>query len=221
MATSTGFVQNFLAVAAFASMTATHALEPLSDDMMADVTGQESVALNFQFKVNSEMNATTGAVTHKSCPTDAEHSLGTPDCRWGLAFNDLEDTWLVLKVYYLGFRLDRVRLSSERTQNTASGLCDTKCAARFGGASFNDKPVLQLGFDHFGEKSLGEAYYGDAMLYLRAERVMAEFDAGGTEGFMLNDVPGAAVSIRMADGPNGINGAAQMRLDGRMQIYGY
>lgn len=221
MATSTRFVQYFLAVAAFSSMAATHALEPLSDDMMADVTGQESVAINFQFNVNSEMNATTGAVTHKPCPTTVEHALGTPDCRWGLAFNDLEDTWVVLKGYYLGFRLDRVRLSSDRTRNIASGLCDAKCAARFAGASFNDKPVLQLGFDHFGDKPLSEAYYGDAMLYLRAERVMAEFDSGGNEGFMLNDVPGAAVSLRMADGPNGINGAAQMRLDGRLQIYGY
>lgn len=198
----------------------TSALEPLPDEIMADVTGQESVAITFQFNVNSDMQA-NGVVTHKACPTNTAHPLGTPDCRWGLAFNDLEDTWLVLKGYYLGFRLDRVRLSSARTATTASGLCGANCVTRFAGASFNDKPVLQLGFDHFGVKPLNDAYYGDAMLYLRAERVMAEFDTGGTEGFMLNNVPGAAVSIRMADGPNGINGASQMRLDGRLQIYGY
>lgn len=221
MAASFRLVKLLFSFAALIGAAPFHAMEPLSDDSMAGVTGRESVALNFQFNVNSEINATTGAVTHKSCPTAAEHSSGTPDCRWGLAFNDLENTWVVLKGYYLGFRLDRVRLSSERTNNTPSGLCDAACVARFGGASFNDKPVLQLGFDHFGSKSLAEAYYGDAMLYLRAERVMAEFDDGGNEGFMLNNVPGAAVSIRMADGPNGINGAAQMRLDGRLQIYGY
>ena len=213
-------IKFFFVVAPMFGVAFVDAMEPLSNDVMAGISGRESVALNFQFNVNSDMQS-NGLVSHRSCPTTAEHALGTPDCRWGLAFNDLENTWLVVKGYYLGFRLNRVRLSSERTESAASGLCDAKCAARFGGSSFNDQPVLQLGFDHFGTKSLDEAYYGDALIYLRAERVMAEFDFGATEGFMLNNVPGAAVSIRMADGPNGVNGAAQMRLDGRMQIYGY
>jgi hypothetical protein len=202
--------------------TSAQALEPLADDVLAGVSARESVAINLQFSANADL-LPNGQVNHLACPTSAQHPLGTPDCRWGLAFNDLDEAWLVVKGYYMAFRLDRVRLSSDRTGAVASGLCNAACAARFSNNSFNpnDMPVLQLGFDHFGVKPLGEAYYGDAMLYLRAERVMAEFDDAGTEGFFLNNVPGAAISIRMADGPNGINGAAQMRLDGRLQIYGY
>lgn len=198
------------------------ALEPLPDDALAGVSGGESVTLNLQFSVNADL-LPNGQVSHLSCPTSAQHPLGTPDCRWGLAFNDLDQTWLVVKGYYMAFRLNRVRLSSDRSAPSASGLCNAACAARFSSNSFDpdDMPVLQLGFDHFAAKPLGEAYYGDAMVYLRAERVMAEFDDAGTEGFFLNNVPGAAISVRMADGPNGVNGAAQMRLDGRLQIYGY
>lgn len=203
-------------------MTSAQALEPLPDDVLSDVTGRESVTINLQFSANADL-LPNGLVNHLSCPTSAQHPLGTPDCRWGLAFNDLDQTWLVVKGYFMAFRLDRVRLASERTVPAASGLCNAACAARFSNNSFDpdDMPVLQLGFDHFGVKPLSEAYYGDAMIYLRAERVMAEFDDAGTEGFFLNNVPGAAVSIRMADGQNGSNGAAQMRLDGRLQIYGY
>ncbi|MCH8541995.1 MAG: hypothetical protein LAT61_00365 [Alcanivorax sp.] len=197
-------------------------LEPLDDDDMAGISGREGVGVNFSFLINAEL-ASDGQITPIACPGVGTHSNGTPDCRLALQFNDMSDeaglkAWLVLKDYHGAFSINGVRFDSVRTSATPSSLCDAQCAARFpAGFSPDDKPALQLSYDH-SDMQPGAAHYGDVLFYFSAARITAEF---GDTGYLLDNTSGSALGIRMADGPNAINGAAQMRFDGQLQMYGY
>lgn len=195
---------------------AASALEPLTDPQLGKVDGGEGIAVNLELLINAER---VGAgVTPVACPDGGVHPNGAPDCRLALQFNDRPGTWLVLKNYYGLFSLNRVWLDSERTPASASGFCDAACLARFP-ADFdaNNRPVVQLSYDH-SNLAANAAFYGDGELFLNIDRISAEF---GPTGYLLNDVSGSALGVRIADEANGTNGPARLRFDGQMQMYGY
>jgi len=192
------------------------ALEPLDDGALAGVSGGEGIAVNVEFLINADRAGST--ITPLSCPDGSAHPNGAPDCRLALQFNDRPGTWLVLKNYYGLFSLNRVWLDSEQTPATASGYCDAACQARFpSGFDANNRPVVQLSYDH-SALAANAAFYGDGEVFLNVDRISAEF---GATGYLLNDVTGSALGLRVADGPGGANGPARLRFDGRMQMYGY
>lgn len=206
----------FAAIGFVAMPASSPALEPLDDAHMADVVAREGVAMDLTLRWNAQWSG--GAVTPINCPTSAQVTNGTPDCRLALQFNDRTDTWLVLKEYYGVIQLNAVQLDAARTPAGPSGLCDTDCQVRWpAGVSPYNKPSLQFSYrrDGIAENS---AYYGDSALFLNASRVTAEF---GAQGYLDDAVSGSALGLRMADGPNGSNGPAQIRFDGQMQIFGY
>lgn len=192
------------------SVAVAQPLQVLSDTDMADVSGREGIAMNIGWHINATLSGST--VTKVPC------SVPTTECRLGLSFADRPGIWLVMKDYYGIIALNAVWIDAATSPATNSVHYD---ASRFPvGYSPNNKPMIQLSYDH---SSLGasQAYYGDALYYLHAGRVTAEFDSGGTPGYLRNSVTGAPLSLRAADGPNGINGPAQIRFDGKMQMYGF
>lgn len=192
------------------------ALEPLADEHMAQVIAREGIAVDLTFRWNAQWNG--GAVSRIDCPTSAQAPNGTPDCRLALQFNDRDDTWLVLKDYYGVFQLDNVQLNAATTPAAASGFCDADCQARWPvGVDPDNQPVLQFSYRRDGITA-DSAYYGDSVFFLNASRVTAEF---GPQGYLNDAVSGSALGLRMADGPGGVNGPAQIRFDGQMQIFGY
>ncbi|WP_111655462.1 hypothetical protein [Isoalcanivorax indicus] len=210
-------MKRLLALWMFSSGAAAGSLQPLDDQDLAEVSAQQGIGLHFEFLINVDMDA-LGNITPVACPTAAEHSNGTPDCRLALKFNDIDDGWLVLKDYHGALSINALRVDSARTPETPSGYCDAACQARFP-ADFDpdDVPVLQLSFDH-SDIAANTSWYDDLYFYFSVERITAEF---GSTGYLDDNITGSALGIRMADGPYGDGGAARMRFDGRMQMYGY
>ena len=202
----------------FASaLTSANGLLPLDDSAMADVTGREGIGLNMEFLINTDI-AGDGSIVHHNCPAfSASAPNGTPDCRIALRFNDRDDSWLVLKDYHGVLRFNKAQLDASRTDSSPSGYCDADCSARVGaGFDPNNRLSFQLTYDHAGVTG-NTAYYGDFDLYLNL-KMAAEF---GATGYLHDNTTGTALGFRAADGPNAINGAAQMRFDGAMKMYGY
>ncbi|MCG8392475.1 MAG: hypothetical protein MI745_05280 [Pseudomonadales bacterium] len=192
-------------------------MQPLDDAAMSGVTGREGIGLNMEFLINTDI-AGDGSIVHHSCPAfSASTPNGTPDCRIALRFNDRDDSWLVLKDYHGVLRFNKAHLDAARTNSSPSGYCDDECSARFGaGFDPNNRLAFQLTYDHAGVMD-NSAYYGDFDLYVNL-KIAAEF---GATGYLDNNTTGTALGFRAADGPNAVNGAAQMRFDGAMKMYGY
>lgn len=187
-------------------------LMPLSDQDLSAVGGGEGIALNVAFTINAFLDQDTDTITPIPCPA------GVPDCRLALEFNDMDGAWLVLKDYYGAFSLNRVWLDASRTPSVASGFCDSACQARFpGGFDTNDRPVVQLSYDH-SDIGLGAAYFGDGNLFLEVGRITAEF---GSNGYLTDNVSGSVLGLRVSDSSAPGTASAQIRFDGRMQLYGF
>ena len=209
-----------------ASALGANEMASLNDEELSGVSARQGIALNFEMLINATLND-SGNVVPDNCPTSALVASGTPDCRFALQFNGIEDAWLVVKEYYGIFKLNAVRIDGVRTQNSVSGYCDAACQARFGvGFDPDDRPAIQMSYDH-SDLGSNTAFYNDAEIFLHAGKVAAEFnqtDPGGNiivPGYLRNETPGSAIGLRMADGVNGAGGPAQMRFDGNMMMYGY
>ena len=191
-------------------------LESLSDDAMAAVTARDGIAVDLEFRWNASWSG--GAVSSIACPTAVQSPFGTPDCRLALQFNDRAGAWLVIKDYFGVLKLNDLLLDARVTPATPSGWCDADCQARApAGLVTESRPVLALSYGRSGISN-DSAYYGDAFFYLNASRITAEF---GAQGYLADAISGSTIGLRMADGPDGINGPAQIRFDGQMQIFGY
>lgn len=198
----------------------------LNDEELSGVSARQGIALNFEMLINATLNA-SGEVVPDNCPTSALVASGTPDCRFALQFNGIDDAWLVVKEYYGVFKLNEVHVDGVRTQDSVSGYCDAACQERFGmGFDPDDRPAIQLSYDH-SDLGSNTAFYNDAEIFLNAGKVAAEFnqsDPGGNiivPGYLRNETPASAIGLKMADGVNGSGGPAQLRFDGNMMMYGY
>lgn len=193
-------------------------MQALSEDALSSISGQEGIAMNLEIAINSTVSGNT--VTPTACPAN------TADCRLAFQLNDRTNQWIVLKDYYGLIRLNKVWLDAATSDASASAYVYSSASDpvlvavpnRFpSGINFYSQPMVQLSYDH---SSLGAStsFYGDAAIYLNASRMTMEF---GTTGYLNNAVTGSALALKMADGPNAVNGAAQIRFDGKMQMSGF
>ena len=194
-------------------------LKELDDDALSSVSAREGIALNLEMLINAKKDG-SGNIVPDTCPSTG--ISGTPDCRFGLQFNSVDNAWLVVKEYYGFLSLKEVHIDGVRMDPLSSGKCDADCLARFSGFDPNGKPAIQLSYDH-NDIGPDAAFYGDAELFLNVGKIAAEFnDSGtGTPGYLRNVTPGAAIGLLMADGPNGTGGPAKIRFDGNLKMYGY
>lgn len=198
----------------------------LSETDLSGVAGQAGIAMNVEWAINASASGST--VTPVACPTSAMHANGTPECRIALEFADRAGIWLVMKNYYGLVRLNKVWVDAARTRSTASGYSNAASVARFPVAfNPNNLPAVQLSYDH-SALAATTSFYGDAEMFLNVGRLTAEFDCApsgapvvcgtATPGYLRDAVTGTPLSLRVADGANG---TAQIRFDGKMQMYGF
>jgi hypothetical protein len=200
--------------------TQAQSLTALSEDDMSRVTGGEGIAMTLELGINASISGND--VTPIACPAQ------TADCRLALQFNDRSGIWAVIKDYYGLIRLKKVWIDAAVTPGSPSAYAGNPYLISGGSpVTALDSPVVQLSYDHSSLTNPLTSFYDDASLYLNMGRVTAEFDSPmppatlTTPGYLANTVPGSVIGIRVADGPNGVNGAAQMRFDGKMQMYGF
>lgn len=215
-------------------------MQPLTDEDMQDVSGQQGIALNLELRINSRADGTP--VDASECPTAGGLTGGT-SCRIALALSDLGNAWIVLKSYRGLARLTNIRLDA----TTFGGNTIYRDLATYmGGYDPNNKPAIQLTVGNWATALAGGAAayytylntpgYQDFVTALNIERLSIEFDSGGVPGYLRDAISGAPLAMRLAHG-NGLvpdpdnppdvkfgpytNEPARIRLDGRLLVHGF
>lgn len=215
-------------------------MESLSDEAMEEVSGQQGIALNLEFRINAKADGQP--VDSSECPTVGALTGGA-SCRMAFALPDLAGAWIVLKGYRGLNKLTNIRLDAT---TFGGNSIHRDLATYMGGYDPNNKPAIQLTAGNWATALAGGATtyntylntgtYNDFTTALNVERMSAEFDSGGVYGYLRDAIVGTPISIRIAHG-NGLvpdpnnppdvmfgpytNDPARIRLDGRLQIHGF
>lgn len=99
-------------------------LQPLSEEEMGNVTGQEGILISLEFYYNSEKTndpATTGQRLSGFCSTpNGGTSLGNQNCRLGIQIANRLDNWLVIKNGYSSISVNRLSFDAAFLGDAAS-----------------------------------------------------------------------------------------------------
>ncbi len=187
-------------------------IQSLDDNALAEVTGQEGVAVDLEMRLNTDA---TGAplATLSNC-------AGTFNpCRLALQLNNRNSgagEWLVIKDMYgkLNIRdlfLDEADLASSSTYLDANRFRDKNGVCLIASCNPNGLPALALSFP--GAVGTFEA---DINLYLNIGRVAVEYGATGYNA----DANGSFLGLRISDTRVG-QLQAQADVDGKVRMYGF
>lgn len=223
-----------------ASAVAELPMESLTDEAMEEVSAQQGIALNLEFRINAKADGQP--VDSSECPTVGALTGGA-SCRVALALPDLAGAWIVLKGFRGLNKLNNIRLDA----TTFGGNSVYRDLATYmGGYDPNNKPAIQLTAGNWAtalaagasayNTYLNTGTYQDFTTALSIERLSVEFDSGAVPGYLRDAIPGAPLSMRLAHG-NGLvpdpnnppdvmfgpytNDPARIRLDGRLQVHGF
>lgn len=221
---------------------AVHTMQALPEQTLADISAGDGIALNLEYRINAD-----AAGNPVACPTAIMHSNGTPDCRLAMSFSDRLGIWLVMKDYRGILKLNNIWIDAVNSPPTYTTYTNNGAALNpyLQGYDPRNKPMMQLTAGNWATALAGgvatyNTYlnsntYGDAAMFVNIARLTAEYNcgtinyAGGIHtacgstipGYLRDAVTGAAISLRTANGVVNPNDPAQVRLDGRLQIFGY
>lgn len=215
-------------------------MEALTDEAMDHVSGQAGIAFNWEFRVNSQANGEV--IDSTECPTVGSLTNGA-SCRFAFTLPDLTGAWVVMKNYRGINKLNNIRLDAVNLPAVNSGLQST---TYLGAYSVLSKPAMQISAGGWATayaaggatyaSYLNSATYNDFVTSMYAPRISAEFDSGGTPGYLRDAISGSPLGLRIASGiglvpdPNNppdvmlgpyTNTPAGVRLDGQVQIHGF
>ncbi|MFZ5755749.1 MAG: hypothetical protein ACOY3X_02475 [Pseudomonadota bacterium] len=202
----------------------------LSDETMADISGQQGIALNLEFRINAQADGS--AVPASECPAYAGLAAGE-SCRLSLTFADRSGIWAVMKNYRGIIKLNNIWMDAVTLPNANSAYRDLTYIV----SDPNGDPAVQLRAGNWanaynaGATSatyytfLNQSTYQDFTAALTIDKISAEYDCGAAvnaasgifvtgcsgatagwdgvdrvPGYLRNAVGGAALSMRMANG---------------------
>lgn len=223
---------------------ASETLHSLEDEALGDVVAQQGIAFNLEFRINAQADGSAPPVAE--CP-DIGVLTGGTSCRLAVSLADQDGNWIVMKGYrgimkLSNIRIDAVNLPSSWTTHSGSGatqsinLCNawsgTTCTGYY---NPNGTPSIQLtsgpwatalaGTTTVYNTFLNTDVYKELTLAMHIDKLTYEFDGAGTPGYLRNSVTGAPISYHIANGISASNpypsAPAQIRLDGRLQVFGY
>lgn len=244
-----------LTLLASAVPAADTAMQPLSEDALADVRGQAGIAMDLEWRLNADASGNP-----IPCPTVGSAT----DCRLALSFAERQGMWIVMKDYRGMVRLrniwiDAANLPAGWTTHTVNGTSQSPYLA---GYDPRGKPAIQLTAGNWATALAGGATafntylnsnaYNELTVSMNVARLSGEYNCAATvnnstgmhvggcsnatpgwddsytpdtldhvPGYLRDSVTGAAISLRMADGTANPNAPMQIRLDGRLQVFGY
>lgn len=199
-----------LAATLLASHSA-HALDPVSDDELANVTGAEGVQLTLRLRNNIDASGS---------PINCSGTLNA--CRMGLEFSGREGIWLMLKDYYGTLEINDIRLEGDVLPSTATAYADED---RF---RSTEGDCLVAGCDPSGLQAVrisypfskGDGEYNDLNLLVNIGRTALEFDDASTPGYMRDVASGSVLGFRMADSA-ALNAPSRSKLIGEAYVFGF
>ncbi len=216
-------------------------MQPLSEEAMSGISGQQGVALNIELRIN--MKEDGQPVDPSECPNVGALTGGS-SCRLGLMLSDLPGAWITLKGFRGMNKFTNIRLDAS---TFGGNSIHRDITTYMGGYNPNNKPAIAVTAGNWATACtplataacntyLNTPLYLDYITGLSLERLSAEFDLGATPGYMRDAVAGAPISLRLAHGnslvpdpnnpPNVIfgpygNEPAKIRLDGQFQLHGF
>lgn len=208
-----------LAAALIATHTA-HALEPVSDDELASVTGAEGIQLTLRLRNNIDASGV---------PRGCTGNLN--GCRMGLEFSGREGIWLMLKNYYGNLEINDIRMEGDvlppdptpyanpdrfrsLTDSDSSDGNDGDCLVS--DCDPSDLQAVRISYPF----SKGDGEYNDLNLLVNIGRVALEFDDGTTPGYLRDAASGSALGFRMADS-EALNAPSRSKFIGEAYVFGF
>lgn len=205
----------FVLVATLLWASFASALEPMTDDSMAEIAGQEGVQLTLRLRNNVDVNNQPIGCTGLLNP-----------CRMGIEFAGREGVWLMLKDYYGFLEINDVRLESAMLPGVSTGYADPdrfrslSGACLIAGCSPNGLRAVRVFYPF--SKGVGE--YNDFNLFVNLGRAALEFDntatSPATPGYMRDAASGSVLGFRMADSA-ALNAPSRSRFDGNAYVFGF
>lgn len=241
------FWHRFVVVVSLLSASVVHSqsLQPLTEEEMGSVTGQEGIMISLEYYYNSEKTsstATTGRALSGFCSTpNGSTSLGNQNCRLAIQIANHQDYWIVVKNGHASISVKRLSLDAAFLGDAGSatdvgfyndgkfrqpaalggaclleiGVCNT--------ATIQEMPALRT---HYSETA--GAYdpvshtvtgYDDVRFGLYYEGMAVEFNSAVNvqDGWQLND-NGSFLGLNIADNNGNQAGIA---FGGDFYLYGF
>lgn len=199
-------------------------LQPLDEETLGNVTGQEGIALDLELRQNADANA------NPLTSLDGCSGVGNP-CLLAVQFNnrtDLGGEWLMIKDFYGLMRLNDLWLDGADTPAGASPYSNPAIfrngagACLLGGSNAascipNDVPALMMHFP-----GTYAEFEEDIEIFLNIGRMSVQY---GSEGFLaVNDDNKSFLSLRVSDLRTSIaipNAPAVIDIDGGIKLTGF
>lgn len=202
-----------------------NALESIPDNELSDVSAQQGVALDLEFRMNSDANSAPLASLGSCAGTSAANK-----CKIAIHLNNRDSgavgdkgEWLVLKDIYGSLLIKNLYIDAaslpaagspyandSRFLNQAGDVClpdggaAAGCAARIRG-----KPALSMSFP-----GLATTFESDIQLHFNIGRAAIEYGATGYN----NDLRGSFMGLLVSDTTQT---RAKIDIDGKIQLYGF
>jgi len=201
----------FLSSILLSASAAAFSMEPMEDEQLAMVLGQEGVQLTLRLRNN---------VAENGSPIGCSGFLNP--CRMGIEFSGREGIWLMLKDYYGVLAINDIRLDGDVLPSVNTGYQDSsRFTSTAGGcliAGCDPRGLQAVRITYPFSKGVGE--YNDFTLLMNVGRTALEFDNGATPGYMRDAASGSVLGFRMADS-SALNAPSRARFDGAAYVFGF
>lgn len=188
-----------------------YAMEPLVEEEMSSIYGQEGVIFDVDFQNN---------VNDSGDPINCAGNLNP--CRFGLEFADREGIWLMFKEFYGTLRIAGMRVDVDflpedwtgfedvdRFKDTSGGCLIESCDPR-------GRTALKITYP----ENKGVGVYDDLRTFFNIGRTALEFDSGPTPGYDRDVASGSFLGYRLSDS-SGANAEARARFVGTGYVFGF
>lgn len=194
------------------------AMEPVDDEQLSRITGQQGAQLSFRLRNNVDENL---------APTGCTGLLNA--CRMGIEFAGREGIWLMLKDYYGYLEINDIRLTSSTLPSEATDFANAQRFLSQGNSPTclipgksvanclpTDGLAMKVSYPNTG--SIGT--YNDFNLFMNIGRTALEFDDGATPGYMRDVASGSVLGFRMSDSTS-LNAPSRSKFMGDAYVFGF
>ena len=188
-------------------------MQPLSNNELAAVIGQEGVIFDLSLANNVDENNEPIGCTGLLNP-----------CRFGLEFADREGIWLMLKEYYGTLELTGMNVVVGFLPDSYTGFQDPNQFHDTDGECLIDScdpremPALLVRYP----ENKGVGVYEDMKIFFNIGRASLEYDdpVTSTPGYHRDVATGSFLGYRISDS-SGPNESARARFRGTAYVYGF
>lgn len=236
MALTAHFVRELFVISTIIVTPVANAMEPLSDGVLAETSGQAGMGLQLEMRFNANSagaplsNATATLAANPSDFTNCASStdFSSTACRVAIQYAGRTDEWLVLKNISGRMYIPKMNLDVTNTPAAATAYVNLPRLTRNNGTAFgspNNLPVLSISFKQEIEVSLviGAASFENGATGYTNNTAYTSGTMGDLNTTYATPSPSANTSLMGIKIGNTAAGIPQAKLDiqGTIGVYGF